>query len=90
VLVEDVALVAELVDAARGAVPDVGVLCDHAQRDALTAGTDENRRMWPLDRLRLTYRAAQAVAASVEVERLGLGPHPLGDRARLIERGESL
>ena len=73
-----------------GAVPDVGVLGDHAERDALTACTDENRRMRPLDRLRFAYRAAENVAASVEVERIGLGPHPFDDRAGLIERGESL
>ncbi len=81
---------AEIFNVVRGAVPDVGVLGDDAQRDALTASTDEDGRMWLLNRLRFTYRAVQAVAAPIEVEGLALGPHPLDDGAGLIERSESL
>ncbi len=43
-----------------------------------------------LDRLRLADRTAKLVATPVEIERLGFGPHPLGDRAGLIERRERL
>ena len=81
---------AELFDVVRGAVPDVGVLGDDTQRNTLTTCTDEDGRMWLLDRLRFTDRAVQAVAAPIEVERLALGPHPLNDGAGLIECSERL
>src|SRR5207253_8226277 len=61
-----------------------------AQWSSRTCGSDEDRRVWPLDRLRLADRPLELIPPPVEVEGLGLGPQPYRDLARLVERVDRL
>jgi hypothetical protein len=90
VVVEDGALAAEVRGGEGGARPDVGVLGDDPKAVPFAARPDHDRRMRALDRLRLADRAAEPIAAPVEVERLLLAPEPLDQRAGLGEVGQRL
>jgi hypothetical protein len=74
VAVEDRALAAEVGGGERGTGPDVGVLGDDPKTAPHAARSDHDRRMGALNRFRLADRAAELIAAPVEVERLLLGP----------------
>ena len=70
VRVEDAREARDLVRLAAGRIPDVRVLRDHAQRLALAATADPERRIRPLHRLRVRDRVAQRVARALEVRAL--------------------
>jgi hypothetical protein len=74
VAVEHGALAAEVGGGEGGAGPDVGVLGDDPKTVPFAARSDHDRRVGALNRLRLADRAAEPIAAPVEVERLLLAP----------------
>ena len=59
-LAQDAVLVLEDRDVVAGRIPDVGVFGDHAEGQLLAAAADDDRRVGPLDRLRLGARILQA------------------------------
>jgi hypothetical protein len=60
------------------------VLGDHSQQGG-RAAADNDRRVGSLDGLGVAERSGEVDVAAIEVERLGLGPQPPDDRARLGE-----
>jgi hypothetical protein len=76
VVVEDGALAAKVRGGEGGAGPDVGVLGHDSKAVPFAARPDHDRRMRALDRLRLADRAAEPIAAPVEVEWSLLAPEP--------------
>nr|WP_236706156.1 hypothetical protein [Frankia sp. ACN1ag] len=84
VAVQQRAAADDVVDVAARDVPQVSVLGSDAQHSGRTAA-DEDRRVGPLDRLRIAERIGETVVGAVEVEGFGLGPQPPDNRARLGE-----
>ena len=67
VSLEDVAFVAPLAEIGKGRVPMLRKPSDDPERAAFTVATDRDRRMWTLDRLRLTPGVGQREVLSGEV-----------------------
>ena len=84
VAVQQGAAADDVVDVSAGDVPHVGVLGNHAQRRR-GASADHDRRVGLLDRFGVAECPGQLDVGAVEVERLGLGPQPPDDGARLGE-----
>src|SRR5579885_1738905 len=89
VLLEDRALVLEVLQIGAYAVPDIGVLRDDAQRELLAAAPNHKGRSWLLDGLWLAVRVLDLVIASLE-RGSPLGPHAFNDFASLTQTPDAL
>src|ERR1700736_4279967 len=76
------------VGVAAGDVPDIGVTRDQAQ-SCLARSTNPDRRVRPLDRLRIGDRVLQAVVPTFEVGPL-LGPQRLDDMQRFAQQADAV